>query len=245
MNKLAAMKEGGRKLAQIRGNLMRKVAVGVSAWEIEEEAGRQIEKAGGVPSFKMVPGYSWSTCVNVNEGVVHGIPSKDVVFAKEDVVSVDLGMYYEGYHTDTSDTVYLGRREEIKRFLKAGQEALKAGIANARVGGVVGDISRGIEQTLKKYGLNPVKSLVGHGIGKNLHEDPYIPCFVSGARVEREELFEGMALAIEVMYSAGSAEVVGEADGWTIRTKDGKIASLYEDTVMLTRDGVLVLTKAP
>jgi methionyl aminopeptidase len=239
---VAIMAEGGKKLSTVKNQLMSMVKVGVSADEIEKAATQGIIDQGGSPSFKMVPGYSWSTCINVNDGIVHGIPHKSIVFAKGDMVSVDLGMFYKGFHTDTSFSVYLGDDSRVREMYKVGQKALKNAIDEARVGNKLGDISYAIEKALRSAKLNPVEALVGHGVGRNLHEYPPIPCFVSGATSESIDIEAGFVLAIEVMYTLGKPDLVTDSDGWTIRTKDGKISALFEETVAVTATGPFVLT---
>ncbi len=237
------MREGGKKLAFVRNQLLESIAPGVSAWEIEQKAVVIIKQVGGKPSFMMVPGYKWATCVNVNDGVVHGIPKKEVIFAKDDIVSVDVGLYYEGFHTDTSGSVFLGRDKYKKRFLDAGRAAVANGIAAAMPGLHIVDISEAIETTFREAKLSPIKSLTGHGIGRKLHEDPYVPCYVArGARRGSAEIVPGMTLAIEVMYTSGQGEIVLDQDSWTLRTKDGKISALFEETVLVTPNGPFVLT---
>lgn len=238
------MKECGHKLARVREALRAKVAVGVSAKEIDDLAEELIKKEGGESSFKTVRDYRWSTCVNVNDGVVHGIPYPHVIFKENDVLSVDVGMIYKGYHTDTSFSVYLGVDAEIKKFLEVGREALNAGIRMAKVGNRIYDISEAIEDVFISYDINPVESLVGHGIGRKLHEEPQIPCFVYGKRENSPIIPDGATFAIEVMYTRGSSEVyIDPNDKWTIFTKDGKIASLFEETVVAHADGPVILTK--
>jgi methionyl aminopeptidase len=236
------MAEGGKKLSVVKNQLMEAVKVGVSAAEIEKLATEGIISQGGSPSFKMVPDYFWTTCINVNDGIVHGIPHKHLVFKDGDVVSVDLGMFYKGFHTDTSFSVYLGNDPKLVEMLAVGKKALKNAIGEARVGNLMADISYAIEKTLESAKLNPVESLVGHGVGRNLHEYPPIPCFVTGATSEQIKIEPGFVLAIEVMYVQGNPELVTDSDGWTIRTKDGKISALFEETVAVTADGPLVLT---
>ncbi len=237
------MKEGGKKLGQIKKELINKTKEGVNAAEIEKLACALIKKHGGTPSFKMVPGYSWATCVNVNEGVVHGIPKKSVVFKKEDVVSIDLGIFYKGFHNDTSFSVAIFPTKDIKRFLKAGKEALEAAINQAIPGNRIYDISKAMEDTLTKNNLKPVEALVGHGIGKSLHEQPQIPCFVSTKRNKTPKIPEGATFAIEVMYTMGLPGIQVEEDGWTIKVKDDKITGLFEETVAISSNGPIVLTQ--
>lgn len=236
------MTVSGKKLSRVKNELKENVKVGVSANEVEKLAVKLIEKEGGKPSFMMVPNYSWATCVNVNKGIVHGIPKKSIVFKSGDVVSVDVGLVYEGFHSDTSFTVGLNVNKKTQRFLKAGEKALDEAIKKARPGNRVYDISKAIETTLREKGYSPVKALVGHGIGRELHEDPQIPCCTSGSYSESPAIPDGACFAIEVMYSPGSAEIALSDDGWTIVTNDGKISALFEDTVIAAKDGTKVLT---
>ncbi len=236
------MAEGGAKLRRVRKALMAKVGAGVSAFEIEELADRLIKAEGAVPSFKMVPGYSWATCVNINDGIVHGIPKKEMVFADGDVVSVDVGLFYKGFHSDTSDTTLIGVDPERAKFLECGRRALKAAIRQAKPGKKVSDISRAIEETIKGGGYSPIRLLVGHGVGRELHEYPAVPCFVAKRGQDDVELVPGLVIAIEVMYAAGSPDLVTDREGWTIRSRDGKITALFEETVAITSRGPLVLT---
>jgi methionyl aminopeptidase len=241
---LKIMAEGGRILSSIKKKATQMVKEGVSAWEIEEEVTNLIEKSGAKPSFKMVPGYSWSTCINVNDGVVHGIPKKEIIFKDNDIVSIDLGIFYKGFHTDTSVTVQIGKEKHLKLFLDAGRSALNKAIKEVRVGKTISDISMAIEKNIESKGFTPVKALTGHGVGRELHEDPPIPCFTKGLDLKKITIKEGFVLAIEVMYTKGSEDLIVDEDGWTIRTKDGKIAALFEETVAATCNGPLVLTDA-
>ena len=179
------MIEGGKRLHEIKLALVEKVKAGVSALEIDELAEKLISKTEGKPSFKMVKGYAWSTCINVNSGVVHGIPHKEVVFKDGDNISIDVGLFYDGYHTDTSVSLAINPNTEKQKFLKVGKEAFQKAVSAIKVGdSYIYDISKAIENILSKYGYSPILDLTGHGIGKNLHEEPYIPCFTSGLRIE-------------------------------------------------------------
>lgn len=238
------MMEGGKRLFKIKNEVKKNIKEGVKASEIEDIVTDLIKKAGGKPSFKMVPGYSWSTCVNVNDGLVHGIPKDSVVFNQGDIVSVDVGIYYKGFHTDTSFSVGVGIDKDKQEFLKAGEKTLLKAIEQTRPGNRIYDISEKIEQTLKKHKLSPVKALVGHGIGKKLHEEPQVPCFVRGAKNDSPTIVKGMVLAIEVMYAKGRGTVRLDEDGWTIATRDGKISALFEETVAIGSKGPLVLTES-
>ncbi len=240
---LAIMRECGRRLAEVKEKVKERVRVGTSAFEIERYTNDLISKSGGEASFKMVQGYSWATCVNVNDGVVHGIPTKEVVFNKNDIVSVDLGLYNDGFHTDTAFSLLLGEDKKRRAFLEAGQRALNMALEAAKVGNKIGDISYAIEKNIREAGYEPIRALTGHGVGRALHEDPRIPCFVSGSADEKVTIRKGMVIAIEVMYSEGDGDLVLSSDGWTISTKDGKIAALFEETVAFSRRGRIVLTR--
>jgi methionyl aminopeptidase len=236
------MVEGGIMLSNVNKGLKKAIGVGVSAWDIEVLAEELIKKEGGVPSFKKVEGYSWATCININEGIVHGIPKKEMVFKKGDIVSVDCGVYYKGFHSDSSFSVGVEPDRKLKSFLEAGETALKKAINEAKIGNYIYDISAAMETALKGSGLTPVRALVGHGVGRELHEDPQVPCFTYGKRSDSLLLEEGFVLAIEVMYTQGREDLVLESDGWTISTSDGKISGLFEETVAVTKKGPMVLT---
>lgn len=236
------MKEGGAKLSAVKSKLMKSISEGVRASDVEELAVSEIKKTGGESSFMKVPGYSWATCVNVNDGIVHGIPHKSIIFKNGDLVSVDVGLFYKGFHTDTSFSVGIDVDKKTKKFMSVGENSLKNAITEAKPGNRVYDLSKAMQDTLKDGGLTPVRSLVGHGVGRSLHEEPQIPCFVYDSREESVELVEGMVLAIEVMYTKGSPKIQTESDGWTISVSNGKISALYEETVAVTSSGPLVLT---
>jgi methionyl aminopeptidase len=237
------MIEGGKKLARVKKALALAVAAGVTSLDIENLAVKLIKEEGAEGSFSKVPGYSWATCVNVNEGLVHGIPSKNVVFKDGDVVSIDVGLFFKGFHTDTSISVGINPNPENKKFLNIGQNALEKAISKARVGNYIYDISEAIESTIEGAGYTTIKALVGHGVGRELHEDPQIPCFVPGKVEDSPKIVPGMVLAIEVMYAQGDDRVQVLEDGWTIAMRDGKISGLFEDSVAVTDKGPVVLTR--
>ncbi|MBI4034782.1 MAG: type I methionyl aminopeptidase [Candidatus Chisholmbacteria bacterium] len=242
MGKLKAMQEGGAKLKAVKQAVVARIKPGVRLVELDKIADQLIQLSGGESAFKRVAGYRWATCINVNEGVVHGIPS-DYEVREGDLVSLDVGMVYKGWHTDTSTTVIAGRgNREKEQFLQVGRQALKEAIRAARAGNRVGHISQAMEVTLKRGGCNPILKLTGHGIGKNLHEFPAIPCFLKG-KIEATTLLQrGMTLAIEAIYAQGSPEVITGADGWTVKTADGKLAGLFEETVLVVDQVPMVLT---
>jgi methionyl aminopeptidase len=238
------MTRGGRILGQIRDTLAKHAREGITTLEIDSLADKLIAKAGGQPSFKLVEGYSHATCISVNEEVVHGLPGK-YVLKKGDVVSIDVGIVFEGFHTDTSVTVVVGRADkEVQKFLEVGRKCLDRAIKQAKPGKRIADISAQM-QRVEEAGFAPVQALTGHGIGRSLHEEPAIPCFVVGEYHHSPLIKEGMVLAIEIMYNVGTADVVYKNnDGWTIATADGKISGLFEETVAVTSRGPVILTKS-
>jgi methionyl aminopeptidase len=235
------MAEAGAKLSRVKVGLRKAIKEKVTAADIEDLAQELIKKEGAKPSFSMVPGYHWATCININGGLVHGIPKKEIVFKKGDLVSVDVGLYYGGFHSDTSFSVAINPTKEVAHFLEVGKLALRKAIKEAKSGKRIYDISRAMEKEIKANGYSSVEALTGHGIGRKLHEDPNIPCFFTDKA--NLKIVPGMVLAIEVMYTQGSPELVLENDGWTISTRDGKISALYEETVAVTEHGPLVLTE--
>ncbi len=235
------MAQGGKKLHQVKQKLVQSVKPGVTGVELDHLATELITAAGGQPSFQMVPGYHWATCINTNDLVVHGIPNTTKL-KTGDVVGIDVGMYYHGFHTDTSITVLVGSSTaSTQKFLDTGKKALNKAISLAKSGHKVASVSAAMQTTVEAAGYSVVTALTGHGVGRQLHEEPAIPCFVVGKHSPK--LVVGMVLAIEVMYNLGGSEVVYlNDDGWTIATADGKISGLFEETVAVTANGPVVLT---
>lgn len=243
---IAVMRKGGKRLADVRETVAVAAKPGVTTGELDALAERLIRKHGGEPSFKLVAGYHHSTCISVNDEVVHGIPGKRKLLAG-DVVAVDVGMLWNGFHTDTSTTVIVGGNKavgpKVVKFLEVGRRTLREAIAAARPGNRVWDVSQAMQEGTEDAGYSVVRALTGHGIGRELHEEPAIPCFVIGAKMNSPKLTPGMVIAIEIMYNMGGSEVVYKnEDGWTISTADGKISGLFEETVAITKTGPQVLT---
>lgn len=240
---LKTMAEAGRIAGEVLDQVVGHVKPGVSTLELDQLAEKLIEDAGGEPGFKRVPDYYHSICTSINEQVVHGVP-KDRVLKEGDILSIDLGVYYQGFHSDTAVSVGVGEiSSEVRQFLATGQEALYGAIKEARVGNHVGDISAATEKTLRSKNYGIVESLTGHGVGRELHEEPLVPNMGqpgSGLRLE-----DGLVIAIEPIYTNGSPEVYLEDDGWTISSEKASLAGLFEHTVAITKDGPKVLTKRP
>ena len=244
------MAEGGKKLGRILEEVIKKAKPGVGTRELDNFAEELIKKAGGRPSFKMVPKYKWATCLCVNEVVVHGIPNS-YKLKEGDILGIDVGMYYKGFHTDTAWTLRVQNpKSKIQnpndKFLNTGIVALEKAIGVAKVGNYLGHISKTIQETIEDAGYSVVKSLVGHGVGRKLHEEPQIPGFLKGKIKVSAPLQIGMTLAIEVIYNQGGKEVVFKNDdGWTIATCDGKLSGLFEHTIAVTEKGPIILTQTP
>jgi methionyl aminopeptidase len=210
-----------------------------------------ILKGGGESSFKKVPNYNWTTCININQGVVHGIPGEYRI-KPGDVVSIDLGNLYQGLHTDMARTLCVRnpksqsaswRTKSKKIFLEAGKRALAEAIKMAKPGSRVGHISKTIEKFIKQAGCYPVKELTGHGVGKKLHEPPPIPGYLSGDVENTPVLEMGMVLAIEVIYAQTKTGIKVGNDNWTVETNNGSLAGLFEDTILVTQNGPENLTE--
>lgn len=238
---IQAMTEGGRINAGALAKVMEAVKVGVSTVELDKIAENSIIASGGEPGFKRVPNYDFTTCINVNEGVVHGIPSERTLEVG-DILTVDLGTFYKGLHTDMAWTCIVGEVDDPARaaFLEAGERALWEALGECGVGNRVGDISAAMERILREGGYTPVESLVGHGVGAELHEEPPIPCLATDDL--GPELKAGMTLAVEVIYTAGGPDLKTLPDGWTVVTADGSLAALFEHSVVVTESGPIVLT---
>lgn len=237
-----------RKSGQIASAALRKallaIKVGVSELEVDKIAEEEIYKLGGKLSYRSVPGYKFATCITVNEQVVHGIPTERK-FIEGDLVSIDLAVEYKGWHTDCAWSLLVqsakGKvQSEKEKFLRTGEEALWLGVQQAVEGNRVGDISNAIQTKVEENGYSVVRSLVGHGIGKKLHEEPQIPCF--GRKEKGMVLRDGMTLAIEVIYTKGGYEVVLAEDGWTYFTQDKSWGGLFEMSVIVGKNQAEVLT---
>lgn len=239
------MRTGGKILSDVMWELVKNVKVGVSELELDQLAEKLIRQKGGEPGFKRVDGYKYSICMSTNDVVVHGIPT-DYKFKEGDIVGIDCGVYYQGFHTDMSETGRVSKElknDSIDEFLFTGREALKKGIEEAVIGNNIGHISKAIQGIVESKGYSVVRSLVGHGVGHELHEEPEVPGYLADPIEETPTLTEGMVIAIEVIYNMGDSELVyANKDGWTLKTKDGSLSGLFERTVAITKQGPLVLT---
>lgn len=234
------IKEGARILGKAHGEVARLIKAGVKTSELDRVAEAFIRDHGGVPSFKNYNGFPSSLCISVNEVVVHGFPG-DYEIKEDDIISIDCGVHYKGFHSDSAYTYPLNEvSEEVRLLLERTYEALHLGIQEARPGNRMGDVSYAIQSFVEGFGYGVVRELVGHGVGKSLHEDPEVPNY--GKRGKGVKLVEGMVIAIEPMINAGAKSIVQERDGWTIRTADRKPSAHFEHTVAILEDGPEILT---
>ena len=234
------MRRSGKITSSVLAMLLRSARAGVTLRELDRLAEKGIRDQGGIPTFKGYNGYPASVCLSVNEVVVHGIPG-DRTLKDGDILSVDLGTTYENYVSDTAASVAIGNvSAEAKRLLRVTQEALMIGIAKMQKGNRLSDIGHAIQAHAEENGYGVVRALVGHGIGKKMHEEPQVPNWGDAGR--GIVLKPGICLAVEPMITEGTYEVETLADGWTVVTADGKLAAHFEHTIALTDDGPRILT---
>ncbi len=240
-DKLEAMRAGGQILAQILQEIKEKTYVGMETGEMDDLARRLCLKHRVKPSFLNYEGYPAAICVSINDEVVHGIPGKRKV-KSGDLVSLDFGVEYGGYHTDSAITFGVGNiSAEAHRLMAVTENSLLAGINKARMGKHIGNIGHAVQKQVEGGGFGVVRALVGHAIGKRVHEEPYIPNY--GNETDGPFIEADTALAIEPMVTVGSYEVVVDDDGWTYRTSDGSLSAHFEHTVWIHPEGPEILTK--
>jgi methionyl aminopeptidase len=244
-DEIARMRQAGIIAYQALKTVAEAIALGVTPKELDALAESVIRRHGAVPSFKGYRGYPAATCIAVNEAVVHAIPT-DRPLQEGDIVGVDLGVHFQGVHVDTGITVPVGRISPLARkLLRVTAEALYRGIAQAKAGNTVWDIAAVIQDFVEGHGFSVVRELVGHGVGRFLHEAPEIPNFTDPS-LRRIVLVPGMTFAIEPMVTAGDFRVKVLADKWTVVTADGSLAAQFEHTIAITQDGQpLILTVGP
>lgn len=241
---VAIMKEGGIKLKKVAEELLPKIKPGVVTEEIDHETEKLILKQGAVPSFKTVKGYRWSTCLPINEQVVHTPPSNRII-QEGDVITVDLGVLYKGLHVDWATTFIVGEPKDKRHlyFLEAGKRALRKAIDKATSGRHLGEISETIQKEVESSGFFILKELTGHGIGRELHEDPYVPGYLDRPVKKTALIQPGLVIAIEVIYSVGTEEIAYESgNDWSIRTRDKSLSACFEETVAIAQQKSFILT---
>jgi methionyl aminopeptidase len=236
------MKQAGKITAEALLVARDAIKPGVSTKEVDKKIRAYIEKCGAFPSFLGYGGFPGSACISINDQVIHGIPSDRVIIKEGDIVKVDVGAYYKGFHGDAARTIPVGKiSDEAQRLIDVTRQSFFLGIEKFAVGNRLGDIGHAIDSHVVANGFSTVKRYIGHGIGQALHESPDVPNFGTEGRGTR--LCAGMVLAIEPMVNIGREDVRDMSDGWTVKTADGTLSAHYENTVALTSDGVIVMTK--
>lgn len=239
---LALMKEACRISAGALKVAGEAVRPGISTWEIDKIAYDYIKSQGAEPNFLGLYGFPATACISINDEVIHGIPSKKRILKSGDIVSIDLGAKIGGYNGDNAATFACGDvSDEAKRLMDTTRESLYEAIKFAVPGGRLGDIAHAVQSFCEERGYGVVREYTGHGIGKELHEDPSVPNYGTAGRGVR--LLAGMTLAIEPMINQGTARIKVLPDGWTVKTLDGKLSAHFEHTVAITKDGPVILTK--
>ena len=239
---LALMREACRISAgalQVAGESVRP---GISTWEIDKIAYDYIKSQGAEPNFLNLYGFPATACISINDEVIHGIPSKKRILQSGDIVSIDLGAKIGGYNGDNAATFACGEiSEEAKRLMDTTRESLYEAIKMAVPGGKIGDIASAVQTYCESRGYSVVREYTGHGVGKELHEDPSVPNYGTAGRGVR--LLPGMTIAIEPMINQGTAKIKVLPDGWTVKTQDSKLSAHFEHTVAITKDGPVILTR--
>lgn len=237
------MKEAGRILAITHEEIRKIIKPGISTYDIDKLGEEVIRSYGCVPSFLNYNGYPASICTSVNDEVVHGIPSKDRILQEGDIISLDAGVIYKGYHSDSARTYPVGKvSEKAERLMKVTKESFFEGLKMCRDGNHVNDISKAVFDYITARGYSAVRDLVGHGVGANLHEAPEIPNFTRPRKGPR--LKAGMTIAVEPMINIGTYEVEWLDDDWTVVTADGELSSHYENTILITEGDPVILSQA-
>ena len=238
---LKDMREAGRITAQALLCAEEAIREGVSTYEVDAKIRQFIEKCGAKPSFLGLYGFPGSACISINDQVIHGIPSKKVILREGDIVKVDVGAFFRGFHGDSARTFPVGNvSDEAKRLIEATKVCFECGFEQVKEGNRVGDIGNAVENCARSYGYSVVRKYIGHGVGRDVHEAPDVPNYGTAGRGPR--LCRGMTIAIEPMINVGTGDVKEMPDGWTVLTLDGKLSAHYENTVALTDEGPIILT---
>ena len=240
-NQISAMMEAGRITGEALLVAREHVREGVSTKELDTLIRNYIEKCGAKPSFLGYCGFPGSACISINDEVIHGIPSEKKILREGDIVKIDVGAFYKGFHGDSARTIPVGKvSDEAMKLIEVTRNSFFCGVDALKVGNRMGDVGSAIQNCVEKEGFYVVKRYIGHGVGHELHESPDVPNFGTAGRGTR--LCAGMTLAIEPMVNIGSEEVYELADGWTVKTRDKSLSAHYENTVALTSDGVVITT---
>lgn len=238
---IAKMRESGKLTRDVLNLIEREIKAGMSTKDLDKIAYDFIKSCGAEPSFLGYAGYPASICASIDDTVVHGIPSDDIIIKEGQIVSIDVGVIYNGWQGDAARTFMVGKvSEEKQKLVKITEECFFKGIENLKDGTPLGDIGYAVQQHAESNGFSVVRALVGHGIGKQMHEDPSVPNY--GKKGTGIRLKKGMVIAIEPMINAGTFQVEFLSDGWTCKTKDRRPSAHYENTVAITENGVEILT---
>ena len=241
--KIKSMRIAGRILSNTFEHIAERVKEGVTAFSIDQDIQSFIESNGAIPGFLGYQGFKYSSCISKNEEIVHGIPSADKVFFDGDIVSIDIGVKYNGYYADAARTFLIGAvSDQAKHLATVTETSFFKAMVNIKAGSRLGDISNAIQSYVESNGLTVVKDLYSHGVGQSLHEEPLIPNY--GKKGVGMSLYEGMTMAIEPMVNLGTEMIQTLDDEWTIVTKDRQWSAHYENTILITKDGVEILTIA-
>ena len=241
-DQIKIMKEAGRITGEALLVARDHVRPGISTYELDRLVRESIEKAGAKPSFLGYGGFPGSACISINDEVIHGIPSKKRFLEEGDIVKVDVGAFYKGFHGDSARTIAVGRvSDEAQKLIEVTRASFFAGIDQLKVGNRLGDVGAAIDGLVVANGFSTVKRYIGHGIGHELHESPDVPNYGTPGRGTR--LCAGLVIAIEPMVNVGTETVRELSDGWTVKTADGSLSAHYENTVALTGDGIINLTQ--
>ena len=238
---IALMREAGRVVAKVFHEVGEHLHAGMSTKEIADLAEKVIRREGAIPTFKGYGGFKGAICVSVNDTLIHGIPSKHEILKDGDIVSLDVGATLHGYVGDACRTYLIGNvSDEAKKLVEVTKQSFFEAMKVVKPGARVGDIGHAIQTYVESFGYTLTKDYTGHGVGSHLHEDPYIPNV--GTANTGPLLREGMTIAIEPMVNMGKVDLVVMDDGWTVKTKDGKLSAHYENTIVVTKDGYEILT---
>ena len=239
---IAAMRDAGRITGEALLAVRERIRPGVSTLELDTVLRSYIEKQGAKPSFLGLYGFPGSACISINDEVIHGIPSRDRILQEGDIVKIDVGAHYKGYHGDSARTFPVGQvSDEALRLIAATKQSFYEALDVLRVGNRIGDIGAAVDSYVRSCGFSVVRRYVGHGVGRDVHEEPDVPNYGTKGRGPR--LCAGMVIAIEPMVNVGTHEVRVLPDGWTVKTADGSLSAHYENTVALTADGIINLTE--
>ena len=240
-NQISAMMEAGRITGEALLVAREHVREGISTKELDTLIRNYIEKCGAKPSFLGYCGFPGSACISINDEVIHGIPSEKKILREGDIVKIDVGAFYKGFHGDSARTIPVGKvSDEALKLIEVTRNSFFCGVDALKIGNRMGDVGSAIQACVEKEGFSVVKRYIGHGVGHELHESPDVPNYGTEGRGTR--LCAGMTLAIEPMVNIGSEEVYELADGWTVKTRDKSLSAHYENTVALTSEGVIITT---